>query len=132
MKKQLYPVLFWFFLVAIAIINGAIRVVFFLAPFGDLVAHQLSCFTGISFFLIAMYLFFKNTKLVYSPKELLIMGACWTAMTIVFEFGFGHYIMGNSWAKLLADYDFLQGRLWLLVLLAVLAGPSITYSRARK
>jgi len=60
------------------------------------------------------------------------MGACWTAMTIAFEFGFGHYIMGNSWGKLLADYNFFAGRLWVLVLLAVLAGPSITCPLARK
>jgi len=132
MKRIAYPLLFWLFLVVLAIVNGTVRVVFFLQPFGDLVAHQLSCVTGIALFLAAMYFFFQKTKLAYSSRELLVMGVCWTAMTILFEFGFGHYIMGNSWAKLLADYNLFAGRLWVLVLLAVLAGPSITYPLARK
>jgi len=132
MNRYAYPLVFWLFLVVLAIINGTIRVVFFLQPFGDLVAHQLSCFTGITLFIVAMYVFFKKTKFSYSSRELLVMGICWTAMTIVFEFGFGHYLMGNSWEKLLADYNIFAGRLWTLVLLAVLAGPSITYPLAKK
>jgi len=132
MKRLLYPLLFWFLLVVLAIVNGTIRVAFFLSPFGDLVAHQLSCLTGITLFLFAMYFFFKKAKLAYSSRELLVMGVCWTVMTVLFEFGFGHYIMGNSWEKLLADYNLFAGRLWVLVLLAVLAGPSITYPLARK
>jgi hypothetical protein len=131
-KKYLYPLLFWFGLVIIAILNGTIRVVFFLPSFGDLVAHQISCFTGISLFFIAMYAFFKFTKITYTKKELLAIGVAWLLMTILFEFIFGHYIMGNSWEKLLADYNIFQGRLWVLVLLATAAGPSIVYPRAKR
>lgn len=132
MRRLTYPILFWLLLGVIAIANGTFRVVFLLPSLGDLAAHQLSTAIGVSLFLAAMYLFFQKTRLEYSSRELLIMGICWTAMTIIFEFGFGHYIMGNPWEKLLADYNLLAGRVWVLVLLAVLAGPSVTYPLARK
>jgi len=132
LRRLTYPILFWLLLGVIAIANGTFRVVFLLPSLGDLAAHQLSTAIGVSLFLAAMYLFFQKTRLEYSSRELLIMGICWTAMTIIFEFGFGHYIMGNPWEKLLADYNLLAGRVWVLVLLAVLAGPSVTYPLARK
>ncbi len=55
-------------------------------------------------------------------------------MTVIFEFGFGHYIMGHSWSKLLHDYNLLAGRLWLVVLLAILTGPylAMVAGRSRK
>ncbi|MGQ9625254.1 MAG: hypothetical protein ACUVT9_07815 [Candidatus Bathycorpusculaceae bacterium] len=43
----------------------------------------------------------------------------------MFEFIAGHYVFGNSWEKLLADYNLLEGRLWSLVLLTILIAPYI-------
>lgn len=132
MRRIIYPLLFWLLLGVIAIANGTFRVLFLLPSLGDLAAHQLSTAIGVSLFLVAMYLFFRNAGISYTKKELLLLGVCWTLMTILFEFGFGHYVMGNSWEKLLADYDLFAGRVWSLVLLAVLVGPSVTYPLARK
>jgi steroid 5-alpha reductase family enzyme len=131
-KKYLYPILFWFGLAIIAILNGTLRQAGY-GPFvGELLAHQISCFVGISLFFIAMYVFFKYAKIDYTKKELLVIGIAWLLMAILFEFVFGHYVMGNSWEKLFADYNLLQGRLWVLVLLATAAGPLLVYSRARR
>ncbi len=55
--------------------------------------------------------------------RLAAVGLAWTLATMVFEFGFGHYVMGHPWTRLLADYDIMAGRLWLLVLLTILLMP---------
>lgn len=44
-------------------------------------------------------------------------------MTVVFEFGAGHYIFGHSWEKLFADYNFVRGRIWALVLVTTFFAP---------
>ncbi|MDO9070676.1 MAG: hypothetical protein Q7V36_04080, partial [Deltaproteobacteria bacterium] len=55
--------------------------------------------------------------------SLVKLGLFWTMATIMFEFLFGHYVMGHSWGSLWADYHVFQGRLWPLVLMVTLFGP---------
>jgi hypothetical protein len=55
--------------------------------------------------------------------ELLRVGLVWTALTLAFEFLFGHYVSGQSWRALRADYDVTRGRLWPLVVAATALGP---------
>lgn len=52
-----------------------------------------------------------------------MVGTVWVALTVAFEFLAGHYVFGNSWERLLADYNMVRGRLWILVLLANLFAP---------
>jgi len=59
------------------------------------------------------------------PDEALVIGLGWLLGAIAFEFGFGHYVDGVSWSRLLSDYDITRGRLLLLVWLAVGAGPYV-------
>jgi hypothetical protein len=40
-----------------------------------------------------------------------------------FELLAGHYVFGNSWEKLLADYNLFRGRIWALVLIIILFAP---------
>jgi hypothetical protein len=42
-----------------------------------------------------------------------------------FEFVFGHYVAGDSWGELLANYNVPRGHLWPFVLVAVGAAPFI-------
>lgn len=63
---------------------------------------------------------------VKETKTLLGVGLFWVVITIIFEFVFGHYVMGNSWQKLFADYNLLDGRLWVLVLINNLSAPLIS------
>lgn len=53
------------------------------------------------------------------------MGVIWLFSTIAFEFIAEHYVFGNSWEKLLADYNLFEGRIWSLVLLTILLAPYI-------
>jgi hypothetical protein len=44
-------------------------------------------------------------------------------LTVAFEFLAEHYLFGNSWEKLLADYNIAQGDIWLIVLVMILISP---------
>jgi len=46
---------------------------------------------------------------------------------VLFEFGFGHWVAGHSWRRLLADYKLLAGRLWALVLVWIGIAPWVFY-----
>jgi hypothetical protein len=62
-----------------------------------------------------------------SAKEAWIIGACWLLMTIAFEFGFGHYVAGHSWSRLIADYNLLEGRVWSLFLTWIAVLPYVIW-----
>jgi hypothetical protein len=115
-------ILGWFALLIAAVINGAIREGVYRASLGDLAAHQLSTLIGIALFGVIIW---RMTRLwpLQSLKQAWIVGATWVGMTICFEFLFGHYVMGNSWQRLLHDYNIFEGRLWALVLIWTLTAP---------
>jgi hypothetical protein len=116
----------WFPIVLLAVLNGTLRD-FGYKPFaGDLTAHQISTVTLI--LLIAVYLRILRTRWkITSANQAWLIGLMWLGMTIAFEFGFGHYIAGNPWSKLLHDYNIAEGRVWCFILIAVLIGPYISY-----
>lgn len=115
----------WLLLAVVAIINGSVRNFTYGKYLPDLSAHQLSCLTGFLLFAVVYYLFFSLTKAEFGKLDLLLVGSIWLIMTILFEFGFGHYVVGHSWEKLFADYNLLKGRLWILMLLWTWMGPLV-------
>jgi hypothetical protein len=122
-KILFYALGVWVIFVVLAIINGAIRERFYKPKLGDLSAHRISTIILIVVIFIGTYLFLKLIKLEYTQKDLILIGLMWLAMTIIFEFVFGHYVMGNPWDRLLADYNILKGRIWSLVLVAETFAP---------
>jgi hypothetical protein len=59
-----------------------------------------------------------------TTRQALEIGAAWGVLTVAFEFGFGHYVAGESWAELLAAYDVTDGEVWILIPLWMAAGPA--------
>ena len=117
---------FWLILATVAITNGVLREATYGRHLSDLAAHQLSTVTGI--FLTGGVVFALNHFWpIRSAQEAWIIGACWLLMTVIFEFGFGHYVAGHSWARLLADYNLVAGRLWLLFLAWITVVPYVTW-----
>jgi hypothetical protein len=53
------------------------------------------------------------------------VGAAWVGLTVLFEFGFGHYVANRPWSTLLAHYNVRRGRLWPLVLAAMGIAPAL-------
>ena len=124
-KIYLQAIGIWVLFVFVAILNGSIRQFLILPRVNELTAHQISCFTGISLFFLVMLLWLKFTGASYTGNNLIVIGISFLIATIIFEFIFGHYVMGHSWAKLLHDYNFLEGRLWALVLVWTTVGPYV-------
>jgi len=49
----------------------------------------------------------------------------WLFLTLAFEFSFGHYIVGRSWADLASDYDLRHGGLLAVGMAALMLSPVI-------
>ena len=112
-------------LAVLLILNGLLREALFTPSLGPLVAHQLSSLTGALIIVGASILALPWLGAVGSAAAQLRIGLVWLATTVLFEFGFGHWVAGHSWERLLRDYDLLAGRVWVLVLLVTLVGPWI-------
>jgi hypothetical protein len=55
----------------------------------------------------------------------LYIGLFWMALTVAFEFLFFHYVGGHPWPALLANYDLLNGRIWVLLLAWIAIAPYV-------
>jgi hypothetical protein len=109
-------------LLILAVLNGAMRERFITPRFGEQGGHIAS--TAILCAAIILVVRFSISWM--GPKngrEALMVGLVWVALTVSFEFLAGHYAFGNSWERLIADYNVFRGRIWILVLLANLFAP---------
>jgi hypothetical protein len=118
----LWAVLAWLGFAVLAVACGAIRVKLLEPLTGPGTAHILGTLAVCTLFLLLIGRFVAWTG-ARETSRLLLLGGVWTAMTMAFEFGFGHYVMGHPWERLLADYNLFAGRIWLLVLLTMGLGP---------
>ena len=119
----------WFPMLLIAILNGLLREAGFRKVMNDLTAHQASTFTLIVFF--SLYIAFVLRMFpLSSVNQAIVIGVVWLLMTLAFEFGFGRW-RGNSWSKMLEDYNVLKGRLWVLIPIWVAIAPLIFYKIRR-
>jgi len=114
----------WFVLVIAAIFNGTFRVAVLSPNLNEQLSHILSTVMLIVIIFIITGIFVSKLKKV-TKNELWITGLIWVAATLIFEFIFGHYVMGHSWEKLIADYNFLKGRFFLLIIISTLVSPYI-------
>jgi len=115
----------WLLLCGVAIGNGAFRQAFLLPRLGDQAAHVLGTLIGTTLFAVVVVATLRWVVPALEPGRLVALGVGWTLATIAFEFGFGHYVAGHPWPRLLADYDVSAGRIWVLVLLVLLLLPPV-------
>jgi hypothetical protein len=119
----------WCAFVVLAVINGGFRDAVLTPRLGEHESHVIGTITLSTAILIVTWLTINWMRPAKSTDALLI-GGVWVLMTVGFEFLAGHYVFGTSWARLLADYDLVGGRVWLLVLATVAFAP-LTMARAR-
>jgi len=112
----------WFIIAIFAVLNGIIRENFMTPYLGEKIALPLSGITLSIIILAITYLSFnlfgKNTPPIY-----LLIGTQWVSMTLIFEFIFGHYVIGEPWTELLQIFNILEGILFILVLFTSLISP---------
>ena len=115
----------WVILAVSAIVVATFRIGVLLPPFGEQTAHQLGTVMFLVVQFIIIFFFIKKLK-IKDIKTLLRIGLFWIVLTILFEFYFGHYVIGHPWEKLFADYNLFNGRLWVIVLINNIAAPIIS------
>ncbi|TVO67870.1 hypothetical protein [Denitromonas ohlonensis] len=116
----------WLPMVLIAIVNGVAREAWLLAPLGEARAQQVSTLSAIALF--GVYIWWVMPRLrPHSARQAAALGGLWLAMTLAFEFLFGHFVAGHSWSALLANYNLAAGRLWPLIPLWVAIAPPLVH-----
>jgi hypothetical protein len=115
----------WIILMLAAIANGAVREFVYRPAVGELLAHQISTLTAIILFGAIVWLLERIWPL--NSGQAVQVGIIWLFMTVVFEFGFGHFVAGHPWEKLLHDYNLAAGRVWIFVLLWVVLVPYVVH-----
>lgn len=121
----------WCALLVAAMVNGAVRDGLYREPLGDLAAHQVSTLTGIILFALIIW---RMTRMwpIASAAQAWTVGFVWLAMTLCFEFGFFHFVVGHPWSVLLHNYNILEGRVWVLILLWTFVAPYLFYRLQRR
>jgi hypothetical protein len=116
----------WFLLLAVAIANGGLREALIVPRAGAAAGHAISTLLLSAFILLVAWLF---VPWMAPPRasDALLIGVFWVALTTAFEFLAGHYLFGKPWPVLLADYNVLQGRIWILVLVTTLVAPLVVF-----
>jgi len=116
----------WLAMLAVSVANGAIREFTYGPHVDELAAHQISTAIGILAIGAVIGLFTRLSPFS-SARQAVCVGLFWAALTVAFEFVFFHYIGGHSWAALLSNYNVLQGRVWVFVIVWVAMAPYITF-----
>ncbi len=112
----------WLLLMFAAIANGGVRNALLAPRLSDTAAHAVS--TVMLCVWIALVTW-ASIGWMRPPtvRAAAGIGILWLCLTLAFEFLAGHYVFGQSWDRLLADYNLAQGRIWPLVLVTTAAAP---------
>jgi len=120
----------WIPMVFIAIANGIFRESIIAPYVSELRAHQLSTLSGVILMGLFIWLVLRFWKL-QSARQAITVGLLWVVMTVLFEFIFGHYVIGHSFSSLFQDYNLFAGRVWALFLVWITVLPYLIYRWSR-
>jgi hypothetical protein len=114
----------WLLLAVLAPLNGAVRNAWLTPRIGEPGGHLVSTFT-----LCAVILLVALATIRWigpgSGGDAALIGVLWVLLTVTFEFVAGHYAFGTAWGDLLADYNVVRGRVWVLVLVMCYLAPGL-------
>jgi len=116
--------LVWVGILALAVINGAIREAVIIPVLGLTHAFILSGVLLMSFIVGVTYLVLPWMG-VRKTTQLIVIGFGWLCLTLAFEFSFG-LLQGKSLPELLNAYTFNGGNIWPLVLLVTASAPYLS------
>ena len=122
---MLTVVLLWLALAILIPANGFIGKFAVEPRKGEYASHVYKSVVALVLIAVAGWLFSRTAYGSSGVSAGIICGVTWLVLTVGFEFIAGHYAFGNSWERLLADYNLAKGRLWVIVLAAILLAPII-------
>ena len=114
----------------LAIVNGAVREFAYKDQVGESAANQISVAPLIT--LLGLYFWILRDVGCQQRREMRWVGAVWVTLSVLFEFGFGHYVEGDSWSDLFETYNVAEGNIWILILLWIMVGPAIVRAGRRR
>jgi hypothetical protein len=116
----------WLLVMAVEFVHGTLRWIFLRPHVGDFRSGQIGVFTGSVLFLLIVYLCKPWMKL-QSAWDCFRVGLLWVGLTLLFEWSFGHYVMGRSWESIATEYNPLRGGLMPIRLLVFAMSPWIAW-----
>jgi hypothetical protein len=115
----------WLGILGLAFANATLREAAIVPRVGDLQGRAISSVMLAAAILLASW-FTIGWIRPMSKADAWTVGVVWLGLTLAFEFLAGHYVFGDSWSQLWAEYDVLRGRLWILVPVTTLLAPLVT------
>jgi len=115
----------WMGAAGLGVANGIAREKLYAGRVGERAAHQRSTVTLVAA-LAGYTALLQRCAPIASTADAWLIGGLWASATVAFEFGFGHWVAGESWQDLLAAYDVRRGEIWALVPAAMLVLPVAT------
>src|SRR5262245_26892829 len=112
----------WVGILGLAFANGALREVALVPRVGDAAGRAISSVT-LAVAIVAATWFTIGWMRPRSTADAWATGFVWLCLTLGFEFLAGHYLFGEPWSQLWAEYNILRGRLWILVPIATVLAP---------
>lgn len=122
--------LVWIGILMLAIINAGLREGFLTPRFGDVWGRATSTIILCSLVVTVAFLSVPWIGARGSAQAFRV-GLIWTSLTLAFEFLAGHFVFGNAWESLIADYNLANGRIWILVPISTWVAP-IMAARQKK
>ncbi|TKB07626.1 hypothetical protein [Desulforhopalus sp. IMCC35007] len=112
----------WVLMAIAAIVNGGLRDRVIAKVIGDHIALPLS---GVSLSIIILIIVYFTIAAfgTISATTYRMIGLYWLMITVIVEFGFGHYIGGRPWSELFQVLNITTGNLFLLVLIVTTLSP---------
>lgn len=117
-------ILAWLGAPVLGIVNGGARDALYEEAVGENAAGVIS--TGTLLALLAGYMWLLERRWpLRGRREALEVGVSWAALTVLFESAFGHWVEGESWSAVVKHYDVAAGNSWIVIPLAMAAGPEL-------
>jgi len=112
----------WLLIVVAAIVNGVLREKVIVPMIGMETALPIS---GVTLSVVIFLFSLISVSFIGASesKTYLKIGMYWVLLTLLFEFIFGHYVVGKSWAELIQVFNIQKGDLFILVLLVTAFSP---------
>jgi hypothetical protein len=120
----------WVILMCAEVIHGILRTLFLVPIVGDFRSRQIGVFTG-SLLVLAIVSASIRWIGLRNRKSQTSVGLIWLVLTLLFEIGFGRFVIGASWERIGADFNILRGGLLPIGLTILFLSPYIA-ARIRK
>lgn len=121
MKKYIQAIGIWFLIVPLAILNGGLRESI-LVKLGSIALPLSGIILSICIFVVALLLIPKIKEC--KSKDYIIFGIIWFVLTNLFDL-LMYISEGKGINELLNSYNFLNGNLWILVVITTFVSPII-------